>query len=151
MPRRRDVDANGRRAARTRARRAAASASAREPTPRLLRCSTAGIAAGSVGRSARTHHPAGASRIIRSWRTASAVATWLASWSSRIALVERGSAQGLIIYPAKGQSQAKQDKDEAECQTWAKNNTGVDPLALAHAGEPAPAGCGSRAAGAGRR
>ena len=50
------------------------------------------------------------------------------------------SAQGLIIYPAKGQSQAKQNKDEGECQTWAKSSTGVDPLGVAqHASQPPPA------------
>jgi hypothetical protein len=50
------------------------------------------------------------------------------------------SAQGLIIYPAKGQSQGQQNKDEGECQTWAKNSTGVDPLVLAQqASQPAPA------------
>jgi len=50
-----------------------------------------------------------------------------------------GLAQQLIIYPAKGQSQAQQEKDQGECQTWAKNNTGIDPLALAsQASQPAP-------------
>jgi YMGG-like Gly-zipper len=50
------------------------------------------------------------------------------------------SAQSLIIYPAKGQSQGQQNKDEGECQTWAKNSTGIDPLALAEqASQPAQA------------
>jgi len=49
------------------------------------------------------------------------------------------SAAQSVIYPAKGQSAAQQSKDEGECQTWAKNNTGVDPLALANqAAQPAP-------------
>jgi hypothetical protein len=46
------------------------------------------------------------------------------------------SAQSLTIYPAKNQTAEQQGKDEAECQTWAKNNTGVDPLAVANT--PAP-------------
>lgn len=41
-----------------------------------------------------------------------------------------------IIYPAKGQSTAQQQKDDGECYTWAKSNTGIDPVALA---QPAPA------------
>jgi hypothetical protein len=36
-----------------------------------------------------------------------------------------------IIYPAKGQSQAQQDKDQGECHQWAIKNTGVDPAQLA--------------------
>jgi hypothetical protein len=36
-----------------------------------------------------------------------------------------------IAYPAKGQSETRQNKDEAECQTWARNKTGVDPAAAA--------------------
>src|SRR5260370_34218937 len=38
-------------------------------------------------------------------------------------------AQGsdIYIYPAKGQSQAQQDKDRYECHAWAVQQTGVDP------------------------
>lgn len=38
-----------------------------------------------------------------------------------------------VIYPAKGQSAEQQQKDEGECYIWAKNTTGVDPVALAAA------------------
>jgi hypothetical protein len=49
------------------------------------------------------------------------------------------SAQSLIIYPAKGQSAAQQTKDEGECNSWAKTNTGIDPVALANAAsQPVP-------------
>jgi hypothetical protein len=34
---------------------------------------------------------------------------------------------GMFIYPAKGQSQEKQDKDRYECHTWAVKQTGFDP------------------------
>src|SRR6185369_13327561 len=44
-----------------------------------------------------------------------------------------------IVYPTKGQSAQQQGKDEGECHSWAKTNTGVDPLALAAAPAPAPA------------
>jgi hypothetical protein len=55
------------------------------------------------------------------------------------ALASASAAQNLIIYPAKNQTPAQQNKDQAECQTWAKNNTGIDPLALANqASQPAP-------------
>src|SRR5713226_5144227 len=33
----------------------------------------------------------------------------------------------LYIYPAKGQSQALQDKDRYECHSWAVKQTGFDP------------------------
>jgi len=33
----------------------------------------------------------------------------------------------LYVYPAKGQSQEKQDKDRYECHAWAVKQTGVDP------------------------
>jgi Glycine-zipper domain len=33
----------------------------------------------------------------------------------------------LYIYPAKGQSQEKQDQDRYECHSWAVKQTGVDP------------------------
>jgi hypothetical protein len=40
-------------------------------------------------------------------------------------------AQQPIIYPAKGQSPEQQSKDEGECYVWAKQSTGIDPVALA--------------------
>ncbi len=44
-----------------------------------------------------------------------------------------------VIYPAKGQNSEQQQKDEGECYVWAKNTTGVDPVALAATPQPAPA------------
>jgi len=49
------------------------------------------------------------------------------------------AAQAPIIYPAKGQTAEQQQKDEGECAAWAKQTTGVDPVALAAAPAPAPA------------
>jgi len=40
-------------------------------------------------------------------------------------------AQQPIIYPAKGQSPQQQSLDEGECYVWAKQATGIDPVALA--------------------
>ena len=59
----------------------------------------------------------------------------------------------MIIYPAKGQTAAQQQKDEGECTVWAKQTTGVDPAALAQAqaSQPAPSGPqGERVRGAAR-
>jgi Glycine-zipper domain len=39
----------------------------------------------------------------------------------------RSSAQEPYVYPAKGQSQAQQDKDRYECHAWAAQQTGFDP------------------------
>ena len=42
----------------------------------------------------------------------------------------QATAQELYIYPAKGQSAEQQEKDKYECYSWAKNDTGFDPMAL---------------------
>lgn len=62
-------------------------------------------------------------------------------------------AQQPLIYPSKGQSADQQNKDEGECYTWAKQQTGVDPVAVAQASssQPPPAGPqGERVRGAAR-
>ncbi|WP_415869222.1 glycine zipper family protein [Burkholderia ubonensis] len=68
------------------------------------------------------------------------------SWPARsaiglIALMIAGvaSAQQPIFYPAKEQSAQKQQTDTAECQIWAKQTTGVDPVALAQRSASLPA------------
>ena len=43
------------------------------------------------------------------------------------------SAAETIVYPAQGQSQEQQTKDEGECRKWATQETGVDPLQVANA------------------
>jgi hypothetical protein len=56
-----------------------------------------------------------------------------------------------IVYPAKGQSADQQKKDDGECYTWAKSNTGIDPAAVAAAPPPPPPGpTGDRVKGAAR-
>jgi hypothetical protein len=62
-----------------------------------------------------------------------------------------GLAQQQIIYPAKGQTPEQQQKDVGECNAWATQTTGVDPVALAEksASQPAQTGPqGERVAGA---
>jgi hypothetical protein len=62
-------------------------------------------------------------------------------------------AQKPIVYPAKGQSAQQQQKDDGQCLAWAKQNTGIDPVA---ASQPAPqktgpaTGGGERVRGAAR-
>lgn len=59
-----------------------------------------------------------------------------------------------IAYPAKGQSAEQQQKDDGECYVWAKNNTGIDPAAVASAPPPqssdSTVGGGERVRGAAR-
>lgn len=43
-----------------------------------------------------------------------------------------------IIYPAKGQSAAQQQKDEGECYGWAKGQTGYDPVQATQYVAPPP-------------
>lgn len=63
------------------------------------------------------------------------------------------SSLGVVPYPSKGQSQAQQNKDEGECYAWAKQQTGIDPMAVASAPPPPSgpaAGGGERVRGAAR-
>ena len=47
-------------------------------------------------------------------------------------------AQDPIIYPAKGQSAEQMEKDKFECYSWARNQTGFDPMKVPTATEPPP-------------
>jgi len=63
------------------------------------------------------------------------------------------SSLGVVPYPSKGQSAQQQNKDEGECYAWAKQQTGIDPVAVASAPtqQSGPAvGGGERARGAAR-
>jgi hypothetical protein len=57
------------------------------------------------------------------------------------------SSLGLAPYPSKGQSAQQQSQDEGECFAWAKQQTGIDPMAVASA----PAQKSGTAAGGGER
>ena len=61
------------------------------------------------------------------------------------------SSLGVIVYPAKGQSAEQQNRDEGECYSWAKQQTGIDPMAVASKPtkeEGAAVGGGERVKGA---
>lgn len=64
------------------------------------------------------------------------------------------SSLGVIVFPAKNQSPTQQTADEGSCYSWAKNNTGIDPMAPAQpvaaqpTQDPTTAGQGSRVRGA---
>lgn len=59
-------------------------------------------------------------------------------------------AQKPSVYPAKGQSAEQKGKDDSACQAWAKQDTGIDPAAVASA-QPAQTGPqGERLRGAAR-
>lgn len=63
------------------------------------------------------------------------------------------SSLGVIPYPSQGQSQSQQNQDEGECYAWAKQQTGIDPVAVANTPPPqsGPAvGGGERVKGAAR-
>ncbi|MBW1860197.1 MAG: glycine zipper family protein, partial [Deltaproteobacteria bacterium] len=45
----------------------------------------------------------------------------------------------LVIYPAQGQSKEQMEKDKFECYTWAKEQTGFDPMETPKATEAPPA------------
>src|SRR5258708_28445321 len=57
-----------------------------------------------------------------------------------LSLVCAAQAQQPIIYPARGQSWERQQTDTSECNTWAQQTTGVNPVALAEqmANSPPP-------------
>lgn len=59
-------------------------------------------------------------------------------------------AQKPSVYPAKGQSAEQKSKDDSQCLAWAKQDTGIDPAAVATA-QPVPTGPqGERLRGAAR-
>ena len=47
-------------------------------------------------------------------------------------------AQEIIVYPAKGQSNDQMEKDKFECYTWAKGQTGFDPMQIPTASSAPP-------------
>lgn len=47
-------------------------------------------------------------------------------------------AQDMFIYPQKGQSEQQMGKDKYECYTWAKRQTGFDPMEAPKATAPPP-------------
>ncbi|MGD9332194.1 MAG: YMGG-like glycine zipper-containing protein [Desulfobacterales bacterium] len=48
------------------------------------------------------------------------------------------SAQELIVFPAQGQSDDQMEQDKFACYSWAKKETGFDPMAPPSASAPPP-------------
>jgi Glycine-zipper domain len=48
-------------------------------------------------------------------------------WASMLGGTAIAQGSDLYIYPAKGQSEAQQDKDRYDCHSWAVKQTGFDP------------------------
>jgi hypothetical protein len=53
--------------------------------------------------------------------------TFIVTLITGLTAVTTLSAQGLYIYPAKGQSQDQLNRDRYECHSWAAQQTGYDP------------------------
>lgn len=53
-------------------------------------------------------------------------------------LAGSASAQELMIYPSKGQSQEQMEQDKFSCYSWAKQQTGFDPMQVPQATAPPP-------------
>jgi hypothetical protein len=66
------------------------------------------------------------------------MAFWAASILLTTLLSGVATAQDLIIFPAKGQSQDQLERDKYECYTWAKQQTGFDPMARAPSSSSPP-------------
>jgi hypothetical protein len=68
----------------------------------------------------------------------------IASLIASVWMVAASSAQGqaLYVYPAEGQSAEQQSRDTGECQAWATQQSGYDPLnpPVVVSGAPAPQG-----------
>jgi len=86
----------------------------------------------------------------RTWAGAAAWRARIASGTLLAVFAATAFAQQPIYYPAKGQGASKQQTDTAECQVWAKQTTGVDPVALAQrsASQPPQQQQGGRLRGA---
>ena len=61
---------------------------------------------------------------------------WVCAWSGvpgDASAQSLSSSLGITPYPAKGQTQQQQTNDEGQCFAWAKQQTGIDPMAVASA------------------
>jgi hypothetical protein len=64
--------------------------------------------------------------------------------------IPKPATLGLAVYPGSGQDAAKQGKDESECYTWARQQTGIDPTVAATPAPVADAPKGGAVKGAAR-
>jgi hypothetical protein len=70
------------------------------------------------------------------------IATALLGWGAS------AWAQKPSVYPAKGQSATQQNTDDGQCLAWAKQDTGIDPAAVAATPPPPTGPQGERMRGA---
>lgn len=92
-----------------------------------------------------------AKRYLISFLIAVVATVFLNGFGSEAQGASLAGSLGVVIYPAKGQPAAQQNGDEGECYAWAKQQTGIDPVAVAQAPtkQEGPAvGGGERVAGA---
>ena len=77
---------------------------------------------------------------------------WTKAWVAALALLLASStAWGqAFVYPQKGQSPQQQQKDQAECQIWATQQTGINPGMPQQMPPQAPAPTTGPLRGAGR-
>ena len=82
-------------------------------------------------------------------------AMWLSTQAARGAQAQAPQGQaspssklGLFVYPRNNQNAAQQQKDEAECYAWARQQTGIDPSAPPPAPQKAEQAKGGGAKGA---
>jgi Glycine zipper len=75
------------------------------------------------------------------WMLILAVAPWIEAQQSTSATPQKSisSYLGLHTFPAKNQAAAQQPQDEMACYSWAKQDSGFDPLAAATAQQQSPA------------
>ena len=55
-----------------------------------------------------------------------------------VLIVAPALGQDLFVYPEKGQSEKQIEKDKFDCYTWAKKQTGFDPMEAPTATAPPP-------------
>ncbi|MFY9943838.1 MAG: hypothetical protein WAK57_16805, partial [Desulfobacterales bacterium] len=58
-------------------------------------------------------------------------------------LAQAAAAQDFFVFPSRGQSNAQMERDKVECQIWARQQTGFDPLRAPVSSAPPPAASGS--------
>ena len=81
------------------------------------------------------------------------IGAWSAALAAALCLSGHAVAQEPIFYPSKQQSAELQARDKGDCQAWARQNTGIDPVAVAQTPSPPVAtgpavGRGERVSGA---
>ena len=64
--------------------------------------------------------------------------SWLCVIVFSLGLAAAVLAQEVIVYPAKGQSEDQMEQDKFQCYSWAKKETGFDPMEIPKATAPPP-------------